>query len=315
MKTRFKFILFLFALFTGVSQLPAMEAAISKLTKKPKRLVLAIADNGSGQRIEAIKPIAVYLSQKLQLEVVTATANRAADLLDQIKGGQVDIGFINSFGYVLGISDSLPITPLVIAGGKDGVPSTYNSCVISASSKGIKSMDEFLSNSKEKSFMFVSPTSTSGHLVPRMYLNKLGITQAESVFKELSFGGNHYSTLEKVLAGEVDAAAMAYNILQAKIEAGEVKEEEINILWISEPITQTPAIINSQLDPQLQQQIKQALLELHEKNPELWKHVQKNFSAHEATNFVEAKDEHYNSIRNISGSIEDLLFILNYYME
>lgn len=315
MKVRVKIFLFLLALFTGLSQLPAMESAVLKLPKKPKKLVMAITDNGSGQREEAIKPLAEYLSRQLKMKVETTTANQAVDLLNLMKEGSVDVGFINSFGYVLGVSDSLPITPLVVTGSKEGVPSTYNSCIISHTSKGIKSMEELLANAEERNFMFVNPTSTSGHLVPRLYLTKLGIGQAETAFKEISFGGNHYSTLDKALAGEADAAAMAYNIFQSKIESGELKKEDFNLLWVSEPITQTPAILHSRIDPRLQQQIRQALLQLHEKDPKLWKHVQKNFSAHDATNYVTAKDEHYNSIRNISGRIEDLLFILNYYTE
>ncbi|WP_017732454.1 phosphate/phosphite/phosphonate ABC transporter substrate-binding protein [Nafulsella turpanensis] len=315
MKTRFKLILFLLALFTGISQLPAMESASTKLPAKLKKLVLTITDNGSGKRLEAIKPIAAYLSKELKLEVVTVSAKKSTTLLEQMKAGQADVGFINSFGYVLGVSDSLPITPLVITGGKDGVPSTYNSCIISAADKGIKNMDELLANAQYRSFMFVNPTSTSGHLVPRLFLIKQGIAQAETAFKDLSFSGDHYTSLQKVLAGEVDAGAMAYNILQAKIEAGEVNKNDLNILWVSEPITQTPVIMNSGLDKQLQKKIRKAFLQLHEKDPALWQHVQENFSAHDATNFVTAKDEHYNSIRNISGSIEDLLFILNYYLD
>ena len=46
MKTRFKIFLFLIALFTGISQLPAMETAASKLPGKPKAQVLTITDNG-----------------------------------------------------------------------------------------------------------------------------------------------------------------------------------------------------------------------------------------------------------------------------
>lgn len=76
-----------------------------------------------------------------------------------------------------------------------------------------------------------------------------------------------------------------------------------------------PCIINSTLDHDFKGKIEEALLQLHEKDPELWKHVQVNFSARNSSNFFKVKDDYYNSIRNVSGNIEDLLFILNYYID
>lgn len=305
--------LLLLLLFTLYIPTHTLKAGPGK--PKARKLVLAITDNGAGTRIKAITPIAAYLSNELQMEVTTTTAKQAVDLLELMENQEVDIAFINSFGYVLGMADTLPIAPLVLPGNADGSPDTYNSCIISATSKGLESMEQLLKNAQEASFMFVNATSASGHLVPRLYLSKLGIPQAETAFKELSFGENHYATLEKILAGEVDAGAVAYNILEAKIAAGEIRKEDVRVLWVSEPITQTPAIINNSLDTVLKGKIESALLQLHEKDPELWKHVQVNFSARNSTNFVKAKDEYYNSIRNVSGNIEDLLFILNYYMD
>lgn len=310
MRTLIIFLLLLLALIVPTKK---MKADPGK--PKTRKLVLAITDNGAGTRIKAITPIAAYLSNALQMEVTTTTAKRAVDLLKLMENQEVDIAFINSFGYVLGMADTLPIAPLVLAGNADGSPGTYNSCIISAPSKGITSMEQLTKNAHDVSFLFVNATSASGHLVPRLYLSKLGIPQAETAFKELSFAENHYATLEKIIAGEVDAGAVAYNILESKIASGEIRKEDVRILWVSEPITQTPAIINSKLDQDLKDKIEEAFLQLHEKDPALWKQVQVNFSARNSSNFVKAKDEYYNSIRNVSGNIEDLLFILNYYID
>ena len=122
------------------------------------------------------------------------------------------------------------------------------------------------------------------------------------------------SAIDKVLAGEADAGAAAYNIIEAKFANGELKKEQLSVLWISEGITQEPVVVHASMDPKLQAKIKNVMLKMHKKEPALWKHIQQNFSAKQASRYVPAQDGYYNSIRNVSGSIDDLLFILNFYM-
>ena len=297
-----------------VTGLQAQTAASKQQGKRKKELVIAIADNGTSKRIEAIEPVANYLSKELGMKVSAIVARNALDLLDKIKAGEVDIAYINGFGYVLGKTDSIPLIPLVAPGNKDGSPNTYNSCIFTAPSSGIKSMADLVVQAQEYSLMFVNPTSTSGHLVPRLYLSKMGLKQLEVELKEVTFGNNHYSVIDQVMAGKADAGAAAYNIIESRLARGEMKKEDLNILWVSEGITQEPVVVHERMDDRLQKKITQAMLKIHTKNPELWQHIQQNFSAKAATRYVPAKDEYYNSIRNVSGKIEDLLFIMNFYL-
>ena len=128
----------------------------------------------TGKRIEAIEPVATYLSKELKMPVEAAVAASATELLKMLKEGTVDIAYINGFGYVLGVSDSIPLVPLVSPGNADGSPNTYNSCIISSPSSGITSMADLVASAERRSFAFVNPTSTSGHLIPRLYLTKMG---------------------------------------------------------------------------------------------------------------------------------------------
>jgi phosphonate transport system substrate-binding protein len=284
-------------------------------TTKKKTLVLAISDNGSGSRLAAITPIAAYLSKELNMHVKADTVKRAKGIVEGIEKATIDIAYINNFGYIVAKQDNAPINLLVMTGKENGNPGSYNSCIISARSKNINSLEELVAGSKNFSFMFVDAASASGHLVPRLYLTKLGIPQAESRFKDILFGNNHDATILKIANGEADAGSVAYNILLQAINQGTINKNDINILWVSEPISQTPMIVSNKLSARLQANIQKAMLNMHKKDPALWEHVQKSFSARDASNYVIAKDEHYNSIREISGNIDDLIFILNYYMD
>jgi phosphonate transport system substrate-binding protein len=299
--------------FLAITQLQAQEIATNKKKSRPSQLVIAIADNGTGRRIEAIEPVAAYLTKAIGIPVQAAVAGNALELLEKIKDGSVDIAYINGFGYVLGVSDSIPLQPLVSPGNMDGSPNTYNSCIISSQESGIRSIADLVATAQQHDFMFVNPTSTSGHLIPRLYLSKMGLKQIETDFEAINFADNHYRAIDQVLSGEADAGAAAYNIIEARIANGEMKKGDVNVLWISEGITQEPVVVNRNMDKALQKKITQAMLKIHSRDPELWKHIQKNFSAKEATRYVPARDENYNSIRNVSGNIDDLLFLLNFY--
>jgi phosphonate transport system substrate-binding protein len=280
-----------------------------------REIVLSITDNGNNGRLSAIVPIASYLTKELNIEVRVQTVQKEKDMLDALKENAIDLAYINTFGYILAKQDSLPISLVAMPGSADGKPSVYNSCIISAKSKKITSLKDLVAGSKKHSFMFVNATSASGHLIPRLYFTKLGIPQAESSFKDIVFGGNHDAVIAKILSGEADAGAVAHNILLQQISQGKISKNDFNILWVSGPISQTPLVMNNKLEPELKAKISKAMLEMHVKDPALWKHVQKSFSAHDATNYIVAKDEHYNTVRDISGSIEDLLFILNFYLD
>ena len=184
----------LFSCLLGI-QVLAQPVSDKKKYKKPEQLVIAIADNGTGKRVDAIKPVADYLTQELKITVTATVAPNAVGLLQMLKDRTVDIAYINGFGYVLGISDSLPLVPLVTPGNADGTPNTYNSCIFSAPSSGIKSLADMVVRAQDYSFLFVNPTSTSGHLIPRLYLNKLGLKQVEGDFKHMEFADNHYNTI------------------------------------------------------------------------------------------------------------------------
>jgi phosphonate transport system substrate-binding protein len=287
----------------------------AKKEKDPEKLIISIEDNKSGERVKAIQPIAEYLSKELKIKIEARSLEKAVDVNEHLSKGTVHLGVLNTFGYVLATSENIPITPLVVPGRPDGSPSSYNSCIFSAKSKGISSMNQLIKGGSDYSFMFVNATSTSGHLVPRLYFSRHKIPQAEDVFKEILFGDNHYLTIEKVAAGEVDAGATAYNVLESFYNQGRVNPEDIEVLWKSDDITQSLIVASNTLSEKLQKRIQEALMQLHKKDPALWKHIQNNFSAHDATNYIVAKDSFYDGVRNISENMEDFLFILNFYLD
>lgn len=85
---------------------------------------------------------------------------------------------------------------------------------------------------KGKRLAFGSPLSTAGHMMPRFYLEELGI-HPETFFGAVHFAGTHDGSAAMVQSGEADAAMGSSAILNPLFKAG--KLEELRILWETPP--------------------------------------------------------------------------------
>jgi phosphonate transport system substrate-binding protein len=88
--------------------------------------------------------------------------------------------------------------------------SKFTSKFIVNAAVGAKSLKDL----KGKSFAFGSASSTSGHLMPRYFLQKEGI-KPETFFKNVAYSGAHDATVAWVASGKVDAGALNASVGQA----------------------------------------------------------------------------------------------------
>jgi phosphonate transport system substrate-binding protein len=111
---------------------------------------------------------------------------------------------------------------------------------------------------KGRTFAFVDPTSASGHLFPKAGLLQAG-HDPESFFGRVIFSGSHDASILAVANKKVDAAAVADRILASAIAKGQVKADELEIVWSSSPIPESPMVWRKDLDPALKARIAKAL--------------------------------------------------------
>lgn len=89
---------------------------------------------------------------------------------------------------------------------------------------------------KGRSFAFGPKLSTSGHLMPRYFLNKEGITP-EDFFKEIQYTGAHDQTVISVKDGLVDGGVANKIVVQQMLNDGRINASSIHIIWESPPYT------------------------------------------------------------------------------
>jgi phosphonate transport system substrate-binding protein len=203
------------------------------------------------------KPLVDKLEAALGMEVKPFVATDYNGVIEAMRAKKLDVAFFGPFSYVLAAqvanAECFAIAPL----GKAGA--SYRSIIIARKDRGIRSLADL----KGRTFAFVDPSSTSGHLFPKAGLLKAGF-DPDSHFGRVIFSGGHDASAIAVQNGKVDAAAIADGLLDVAIERGAVKKEDIAIVWTSDPIPGAPFAYRKDMAPELKKRIAAAFAELRD---------------------------------------------------
>ena len=112
---------------------------------------------------------------------------------------------------------------------------------------------------KNKRFAFGSKSSTQGHLIPLIILNKNNITLKE--FKSYVYAGSHFNCANLVISGKADACGMQDTMAKSMAKKGLVK-----ILYESNYFPSSGIVIHNSIDKEKIKRIKKALLNFKPKS-------------------------------------------------
>ena len=196
------------------------------------------------------------LSKSLGMPVKPFVAADYNGVIEALRSKRLDVAYLGPFSYVLGTTVA-DIEAFAVAETKKAGRSFYHSVVIAHKDSGIKTVNDL----KAKTFAFVDPSSTSGHLFPKSGLMKAGLN-TDKDFSRVIFSGSHDSNAIAVQNKKVDAAAIADRILDAAITKGLVKREDIVEVWRSAPIPESPTVWRKDLSPDLKKRIQAAFLQV-----------------------------------------------------
>jgi phosphonate transport system substrate-binding protein len=281
----------------------------------PKELIVAIGHTKMDKKgVEIDKQLQEYLAKKLNMPVKVTYPKDIFAILEKIDSNAVHVVDINPFGYVMAsLNDKVDV--LAIRGNKNREVETYNSCIVVGAKSPIKKIDDIKKLGAKSEMVFVHAASTSGHLVPRLYLNSIKI-DVEIIFKSISFKGTHLNVIEYIKNTPNAVGACAYSFLQDQIKSGKFDEKDFRVLWISSQIPHGPVAVLKDLEPNFRKKLQEAYLAIPTEAPELWKMIVANWNAKlEDTTYIAGSDEAFDALRNITNQAEDLILILNFYRE
>jgi phosphonate transport system substrate-binding protein len=196
------------------------------------------------------------LSKALGFAVKPFVAADYNGVIEALRSKRLDVAYLGPFSYVLGATVA-DIEAFAVAETKKAGRTFYYSQIVTHKDTGIKTVNDL----KGKTFAFVDPSSTSGHLFPKAGLMKLGFN-TDKDFGRVIFSGSHDSSAIAVQNKKVDAAAIADRILDAAVSKGLVKREDLVEVWKSEPIPESPTVWRKDLPADLKTRVQAAFLQV-----------------------------------------------------
>jgi len=177
-------------------------------------------------------------------------------VIEALRSKRLDVAYLGPFSYVLGTTVA-DIEAFAVAETKKAGRTYYHAQIIARKDNGIQTVADL----KGKTFAFVDPSSTSGHLFPKAGLMQTGFDPDQD-FARVIFSGSHDSSAVAVQNGKVDAVAIADRILDAAIAKGLARREDLIVVWQSAPIPESPTVWRKDLDPELKRRIQTAFMQV-----------------------------------------------------
>ena len=227
-------------------------AALPALAAQPLTIGLIPAEDSQAM-IESSRQVLDSLQQQLGMPVKPFVATDYNGVIEALRSKKLDVAYLGPFSYVLA-NQVADVEAFAVAVTKKTGQSSYKSVIIARKDSGIARTADL----KGRSFAFVDPTSASGHLFPKSGLLQAGY-DPETFFGRVIFSGSHDASILAVANKKVDAAAVADRILASAIAKGQVKQDELEIVWSSNPIPESPMVWRKDLDPALKAKIAKAL--------------------------------------------------------
>ncbi len=233
-----------------------------------------------------------YLTKKLGVKQTRLqTASDYNGIMNLLVKGEIDIAWLASMSSVEARDN--PDIQLLVKPIRFGTTS-YRGIIIARQDSGIRSLKDL----KGKKFAWVEKESASGYTFPKSLLLEAGLNP-EKDFSESAFLNKHDAVVLNVLLGKYDAGACyddARNTLRDKS-----KMDELTILASTQDISNEPIVVRKSLPQDLIDKIRQALLDLSNKNTE-GQEILKDLT--DVQGFVPVKETDYDYIEKVQKLLE-----------
>jgi len=271
--------------------LVTMLAAVSGAAQAQQNVlkVSAIPDEAPTELQRKFEPLGKYLEKQIGMKVEFIPVTDYAAVVESLASRRLDMAWLGGFTFV---QTKLRTNGTAIPIVQRQEDATFISRFITAQ-PDIKSLADL----KGKTFAFGSPSSTSGHLMPRYFLLQAGI-DPEKDFKSIAFSGAHDATAAFVASGKVDAGVLNASVWDKLVEEKKIDPAKVRVFATTPPYFDYNWTVRGDLDPALVKKLTDAFLALDPSNPE-----QKEILAlQRATKFIPTKASNYDGIEKAARS-------------
>lgn len=267
-------------------------------------LTLATYTYSTNNRLQNIAPLGSFLERQLHRPVRMLSFPDPPSLANAVKSGVVDIAVMNTFGYLLLAAlpkqKGIPVATFRIPAGKS---SNYRTIVLARNGLEITGKVWLRNKAKTLAVAFVSPGSTTGNLIPRLYFASQGIVDAESKFARVVYAGTHAEALKMVKSGVVDIAALASEVYENSSSDSLQTSQKLTTLWTSPDIKLGPVVVRSSLSVSERKAITKQLVGIEHTAPEAFTALRDGWTeAKLGDALIPTSDRYYDDVRRMFGN-------------
>jgi len=283
-------LLAIFAIMVGII-LAGSWFAITWKQKEDKKVIriAVIPTEDQLEMLEKMKPMFSYIENKTGYKVKPCVVGDYTAVIEALINKKVDVALLGPFSYVSAHARDPNIVPFAVGVRADTGKTTYHSIIVVSRKtyeKGVHDLESLKEHANEITFAFVDPKSTSGYLIPKAALLKVGI-DPDKDFKKVIFAGGHDAVEFAIKNNQVDAGADADVTYNRLLREGKISNKENIIIWKSQPLPGSPWVYRNDLPEDLKRKIREAFYTMPPKYA---------LSYGKATKFVPATHEDYKEI-------------------
>lgn len=233
-----------------------------------KKVIIALkANKQPASMLVEKQDLENYLSTKLDRPVEVIIPSDSSVVVESFRNGTLDLGYLSSTDAARNLSQET--ADILLVHLKNGKPH-YKSIWLTKKEKTYQSIDEL----KGKPVAFASRSSTSGFLIPTWDMMKRGLvgneTSLTDFFSLTIYGTGYVSAVEKVLSGEVEAAAVSDYVYRGDNKyLDDTQKERLRVFQEQGPVPAHTLCVRSTMSEKDRKIIKEALLQMNEDNADL----------------------------------------------
>lgn len=278
---------------------------------------LATYKYGSDNRLKSLQPYADHLRSKYKFQVSVKSYETVHALISGIQKDEVDIAFINTFGYLLleavGKHNMRVVSTLKVnSRASDG----YRTAIITGPQVTVRKLEEVKNVAPKLRLTLVNKGSTSGFLVPRMAFAGVGIQTPEATFRNVIYSELHDAAVEAVVNKMADIAAVGYTEYANYLSLDPSNRSKMRLLWLSPEIPYGPIMFNNRFSSNVSTQLLSSFLQMHNDNPAAFAAMKSGWSeTKDATHFMHINGSYYGDFKKVLGNEKEIQTVLRQVMK
>jgi phosphonate transport system substrate-binding protein len=242
--------------------------------------VAILPDENASELIKQNEKLKLYLENKLNKKIELVVTTDYSSMIEAMRFGRLELAYFGALSYVMAKQRS-EIEAFAAQMKRGSI--MYHGVIIANKDAKIPTILDI----EGKAMAYGDPASTSSHLIPRAHL----LTNAKLDIDDYTpyYLGSHDAVAIAVQNGNADAGGLSKKIFEHLVEREMISLDKVQVLAISNPFPNYPWTMQSHLDPELKEKIKQAFYDLDD--PEITKPLK-------ADGFLPVTDSDYDIVRD-----------------